>query len=216
MLVFGGSLGARSINLAAVEAYAERRLSRAARLWPARLPRVGGAPRPPGYDLREYLDLAEFAHALAAADLVVARAGGSLFEIAAHGKPAILMPYPHASADHQSGERALDGQGGAAVVVPDGELSAARLAREMAALLADPQRMATMARRLDGWRGRMPPGRSRKSCWRRREMSALRVDGGYSGVGVRRAGRMGGARGGSQRGRGAGGACTSSAWAAPG
>ena len=65
---------------------------------------------PAGYDLREYLDLDEFAQALAAADLVIARAGGSVFEIAAYGLPAILVPYPHASADHQTRERALDGR----------------------------------------------------------------------------------------------------------
>ena len=45
-----------------------------------------------------------------ASDLCVARAGGSIFEIAAHGRPAILVPYPHASADHQSCQRALDGR----------------------------------------------------------------------------------------------------------
>ncbi len=83
--------------------------------------------------------------ALAAADLVVARAGGSLFEVAAHGRPAILIPYPHAAADHQAANARWMEQGGAAVVMPDGELSAARLARETAALLADPQRMRTMA-----------------------------------------------------------------------
>ena len=49
-------------------------------------------PRPPGYDLREYMDLGEFADALAAADLAVARAGGSIFEIAAHGLPGHSRP----------------------------------------------------------------------------------------------------------------------------
>ncbi len=76
---------------------------------------------------------------------MVARAGGSLFEVAAHGRPAILIPYPHAAADHQAANARWMAQGGAAVVVPDGELSAARLARETAALLADPQRMRAMA-----------------------------------------------------------------------
>ena len=43
---------------------------------------------------------------LAAGDLVIARAGGSVFEIAAAGRPAILVPYPHATADHQARMRA--------------------------------------------------------------------------------------------------------------
>ncbi len=145
VLVFGGSLGARSINLAAIEAYdgaAFRVLHVSGR---RDYPELAALPRPSGYDLREYLDLAEFAQALAAADLVVARAGGSLFEVAAHGRPAILIPYPHAAADHQATNARWMERGGAAVVVPDGELSAARLARETAALLADPQRLRAMA-----------------------------------------------------------------------
>jgi len=106
VLVFGGSLGARSINLAAVEAFAAA---------PFHVLHVSGrrdhaelAARElrAGYDLREYLDLGEFADALAACDLVVARSGGSVFEIAAHGVPAILVPYPHAAGDHQSETRA--------------------------------------------------------------------------------------------------------------
>ena len=54
----------------------------------------------PGYTVLEYLD--SLADPLAASDLVIARAGGSVFEIAAAGRPAILIPYPHATADHQA------------------------------------------------------------------------------------------------------------------
>ena len=145
VLVFGGSLGARSINLAAIEAYAGAAFHVLHVCGRRDYPELAAWPCPTGYDLRAYLDLGDFADALAAADLVVARAGGSLFEIAAHGKPAILVPYPHAAADHQTANARWMAQGGAAVAIPDGELSAVRLARETAALLADSQRMRAMA-----------------------------------------------------------------------
>jgi UDP-N-acetylglucosamine--N-acetylmuramyl-(pentapeptide) pyrophosphoryl-undecaprenol N-acetylglucosamine transferase len=145
VLVFGGSLGARSINLAAVEALADA---------PFRVLHVSGRRDHPelserelraSYELRDYLELEDFGAALAAADLVIARAGGSVFEIAAHGLPSILVPYPHASADHQSANARWMAQAGAAVAIPDAELSAARLGREVAALLADRSRLAAMA-----------------------------------------------------------------------
>jgi UDP-N-acetylglucosamine--N-acetylmuramyl-(pentapeptide) pyrophosphoryl-undecaprenol N-acetylglucosamine transferase len=145
VLVFGGSLGARSINLAALDAYAGAAFHVVHVCGRRDYPELAARPRPVGYDLHGYLPLGDFADALAAADLVVARAGGSLFEIAAHGRPTILVPYPHASADHQTTNARWMEQGGAAVVIPDGELSAARLARETATLLADPQRMHAMA-----------------------------------------------------------------------
>jgi UDP-N-acetylglucosamine--N-acetylmuramyl-(pentapeptide) pyrophosphoryl-undecaprenol N-acetylglucosamine transferase len=96
--------------------------------------------------LREYLPLEEFAVALAAADLAVARSGGSVFELAAHGLPAILVPYPHASADHQTANARWMADAGAAVVISDGELNGERLAREVAALLGDRERLAAMGR----------------------------------------------------------------------
>jgi len=143
VLVFGGSLGARTINEAAVEGLraAPFRVLHAAgtRDYDALAPRV----EDPGYDLRPYID--GFGDALAACDLCVARAGGSVFEIAAAGKPAVLVPYPHASADHQTSNAAWMAEAGAAVVVPDAELTPARLGREVAALLADPVRLASMA-----------------------------------------------------------------------
>jgi UDP-N-acetylglucosamine--N-acetylmuramyl-(pentapeptide) pyrophosphoryl-undecaprenol N-acetylglucosamine transferase len=76
---------------------------------------------------------------------VVARAGGSIFEICAHGRPAILVPYPYATADHQAANARWMADGGAAVVVPDAELTAERLAHEVGALLHDRGRLAAMA-----------------------------------------------------------------------
>jgi UDP-N-acetylglucosamine--N-acetylmuramyl-(pentapeptide) pyrophosphoryl-undecaprenol N-acetylglucosamine transferase len=99
----------------------------------------------PGYELHAQLEPADFSDALAAADLVVARAGGSVFEIAAHGLPAVLIPYPHATGDHQRANARWMVRAGAATVIEDRELSAARLAGEVAGLLADRSRLAAMA-----------------------------------------------------------------------
>jgi UDP-N-acetylglucosamine--N-acetylmuramyl-(pentapeptide) pyrophosphoryl-undecaprenol N-acetylglucosamine transferase len=146
VLVFGGSLGARSINEAALAGLAGGGFHvlhvAGARDWPE----LSTRPRPDSYDLREYLDAGRFARALAASDLVVARAGGSVFEIAAHGRPAVLIPYPHAAADHQSQNARFMAGAGAAVVIPDDELTGTRLAQEVGALLADPSRLQAMAR----------------------------------------------------------------------
>jgi UDP-N-acetylglucosamine--N-acetylmuramyl-(pentapeptide) pyrophosphoryl-undecaprenol N-acetylglucosamine transferase len=145
VVVFGGSLGARSINLAAVEAFAGAPFRVLHVSGHRDYPELAARALAPGYDLHEQLEPHEFAGALAAADLAVARAGGSVFEIAAHGLPAVLVPYPHASADHQSANASWMVQAGAAVCIPDAELTAARLAEEVAALLGDRERLAAMA-----------------------------------------------------------------------
>ncbi|MEA2368201.1 MAG: UDP-N-acetylglucosamine--N-acetylmuramyl-(pentapeptide) pyrophosphoryl-undecaprenol [Thermoleophilaceae bacterium] len=146
VLVFGGSLGARTVNLAAVEAFRDapfRVLHAAGERDYDELVALLGTPPPANYDLRAYID--PFGPALAASDLVVARAGGSIFEIAAHGRPALLVPYPHATGDHQTANARWMAEGGAAVVVADGELTAERLAHEVGALLHDRTRLTTMA-----------------------------------------------------------------------
>lgn len=142
VLVFGGSQGARSINHAAVRAFsgASFRVLHAA--GERDLPELH-APGP-HYDLRGYVP--DFREALLASDLIVARAGGSVFEIAAHGRPAVLIPYPHATADHQAANARFMERAGAAVVIPDDELTGSRLAQEVGRLLADPTRLAAMAR----------------------------------------------------------------------
>jgi UDP-N-acetylglucosamine--N-acetylmuramyl-(pentapeptide) pyrophosphoryl-undecaprenol N-acetylglucosamine transferase len=143
VLVYGGSLGAHSINHAAISAFADADfhvLHVAGR-------RDFDALRSPGphYDLRAYLDVAEFSAALLASDLVIARAGGSVFEIAANGRPAVLIPYPHAAGDHQTTNARWMADAGAAVVVVDDELMPLRLVEAVNALVDDPERLAAMA-----------------------------------------------------------------------
>ena len=121
-------------------------------------------PRVPahGYDLRPYIE--HFGEALLASDLCVARSGGSIFEVAAHGRPAILIPYPHATGDHQASNARWMAEAGAAVVLPDDELTPQRLRAEVDALLADPARLAAMAH---GVGGAGPPGRGGRRRRRR-------------------------------------------------
>jgi len=146
VLVFGGSLGARSINDAAVEAFAHARFHVLHIAGTRDYLGLRGRVERPTYDLREYLSLPEFGEALLASDLVVARAGGSVFEIAAYGRPAILVPYPHAAADHQAANARWMEAAGAAVVVSDDELTASRLAQAVEELLGQPTRLAAMGR----------------------------------------------------------------------
>jgi UDP-N-acetylglucosamine--N-acetylmuramyl-(pentapeptide) pyrophosphoryl-undecaprenol N-acetylglucosamine transferase len=142
VLVFGGSQGARSINHAAVEAFAGARFHVLHAAGERDLPDLQ-APGP-HYDLRGYIS--DFGEALLASDLVIARSGGSIFEIAAVGRPAVLIPYPYATADHQTANAKYMEEAGAAIVIPDDELTAARLAAEVGGLLADPGRLSAMAR----------------------------------------------------------------------
>jgi len=160
--VVGGSLGARSINIAAFDAFT--RLERGVhdhvgqpwivhvagrRDYPELRRRWDEEGRPERYTLIQYEP--DLGDVLAAADLVVSRAGGSVMEIAAAGRPAILIPYPHATADHQTTNARWMADGGAAVVIPDAELTPERLSGAIAELLADEDRlraMAIVARRL--------------------------------------------------------------------
>jgi UDP-N-acetylglucosamine--N-acetylmuramyl-(pentapeptide) pyrophosphoryl-undecaprenol N-acetylglucosamine transferase len=140
VLVFGGSQGAQALNEAAVAAWAEEGPAVlhlcGERHVEALRPRVGR----PGYVLLPFTD--EFGAALSAADLVVARAGGSVWEVAAAGKPALLVPYPHATADHQTLNAMHFERGGGAIVVPDAEVE--RVPALVEELLGEPERLAAM------------------------------------------------------------------------
>jgi UDP-N-acetylglucosamine--N-acetylmuramyl-(pentapeptide) pyrophosphoryl-undecaprenol N-acetylglucosamine transferase len=154
LLVFGGSQGARSINLSALDAFvgdgaaANRRDYHVLQIaghrdYPLarqRLDAAGGVSR---YTLLEYEPT--LADPLAACDLVLARAGGSVFELAAAGRPAILVPYPHATARHQDANAAWMSDAGAALVIDDSELDPDTLLRTVADLFSDSSRLERMS-----------------------------------------------------------------------
>jgi len=150
LLVVGGSQGARSINLAAVAAFAERdgrdfhvlHLAGRRDFEPLEQ-RLAAAPHRDRYTLLAYEP--DLGDVLAASDLVLGRSGGSIFEVTAAGRPAILVPYPHATGDHQTANACWMADAGAAVVVADAELSAERLSDEVAALFDDERRLGEMA-----------------------------------------------------------------------
>ncbi len=150
VLVFGGSLGSTTINRAATAAWAADDPGfTVVHITGEREFAPSSARAAPHYRVLPFT--ASLPALLAAADLVVARAGGSVFEIAAAGKPAILVPSPNVTADHQTRNAEHIADGGAAIVIADRELTAVRLAAEVGALLADPARLDAMgqaARRL--------------------------------------------------------------------
>jgi len=150
VLAFGGSQGAQSINGACIEAFGGRSLGfqlvhvcgpRNLEEARDRLEALG--ERFERYRLVAYTD--RLAAAMAAADLVVARSGGSVAELAAIGKPAILVPYPYATADHQRKNARWMVDGGAAVLVDDAALDGALLGKLVDDLLGDRDRLAAMA-----------------------------------------------------------------------
>ena len=154
LLVFGGSRGARHLNSALV-ALRERILSvkgvhvvhvaGAAEVETVRaaLEAAGGDGRGRWHVL-DYLD--DMGSALAASDLVVARAGAtSIAEITALGLPAVLVPYPHATDDHQTKNAATMVASGAAELVADADLDEPRFGDIVIDLLSDKQRRATMS-----------------------------------------------------------------------
>jgi UDP-N-acetylglucosamine--N-acetylmuramyl-(pentapeptide) pyrophosphoryl-undecaprenol N-acetylglucosamine transferase len=153
LLVFGGSQGAAAINRAVIESLPALR----AAIPDLRLIHQTGE--------RDYQDaqaahlragvpaeVSAFIHdmpaAFAQADLLLCRSGASTVgEIAAAGKPAIFVPFPRAADDHQMrNARALE-EHGAAMVIPEAQLSSATLVKAVNELLADPTRLQQMGER---------------------------------------------------------------------
>lgn len=154
LLVFGGSRGARHLNSELI-GLREKLLAVpglhvvhvAGRLEVddvrAALAAAGGdgAGR---WQVLDYVD--DMGSLLAASDLVVARAGAtSIAEITALGLPAVLVPYPHATDDHQTKNAAAMVANGAAEIVSDAQLGEERFGDVVLGLLSDADRRATMS-----------------------------------------------------------------------
>lgn len=150
VLITGGSQGSKRIN----EAFRESWTLFEAAGWPvvfhhqagkatgAEFIRAFADARVPG-EVAEFID--DMPGAFAAADLVVCRSGAAtIAELAAAGKPSILIPYPYAADDHQvKNARAME-RAGAAVVMEDRELTGRRLFGEIRRLIEEPGRLEEM------------------------------------------------------------------------
>jgi UDP-N-acetylglucosamine--N-acetylmuramyl-(pentapeptide) pyrophosphoryl-undecaprenol N-acetylglucosamine transferase len=141
LAVFGGLAGAQALNEFTVDTFGER--------GPAVLHIAGERDYDrlrPLVQREDYLLLPaaeRFGDALAVADLAISRAGGTVWELAAAGTPAILIPYPFATADHQALNARYFEEGGGAVVVRQEEL--ARVPALVEELLGDPPRLRRMS-----------------------------------------------------------------------
>jgi UDP-N-acetylglucosamine--N-acetylmuramyl-(pentapeptide) pyrophosphoryl-undecaprenol N-acetylglucosamine transferase len=157
VLVFGGSQGAHAINVAMVEAAPQLAAGRP----PLRLTHQTGerdvemvrtAYRQAGVQAEVEPFLYDMGRRLAAADVIVCRAGATtLAEIAAAGKPAILIPLPTATDDHQRMNAETLARAGAATMLVQRDVTGAVLAERLLALAGDAKRrtqMATAARLL--------------------------------------------------------------------
>ena len=138
--IFGAYAGALSINTMAVEAWADAGPAVIHQAGARDLELVRSRVSREDYVVIESTD--DFGELLRCVDLAVSRAGGTVWELAAAGTPAVLVPYPHATADHQTLNARHFAEGGGAVLVPDAEVE--RVPGIVEELLGDPERLAAM------------------------------------------------------------------------
>ena len=150
LLIFGGSQGAKAINTAMIEALPELmtqlpHLVVTHQTGESDHARVAEASCRAGIESHVVPFLYDMPAALRQADLVVARAGAmTVAELTACGKPAILIPLPSAIYDHQTRNAKVMEAAGAAVVLPQSALTGPLLARTVASILKDPERLRIM------------------------------------------------------------------------
>jgi UDP-N-acetylglucosamine--N-acetylmuramyl-(pentapeptide) pyrophosphoryl-undecaprenol N-acetylglucosamine transferase len=147
VLVFGGSQGALAINRVVAEAVRRELFAGLNLIWgtgdshAAQFEKLAR----PGVVVRGFLD--PIAPAYRAADLVVSRAGAmTLAEVCAWAKPSVLVPLPTAAADHQTRNARALAAAGAAVHLPESDLTSEKLAGVIRELLDDPTRLGSLGR----------------------------------------------------------------------
>jgi UDP-N-acetylglucosamine--N-acetylmuramyl-(pentapeptide) pyrophosphoryl-undecaprenol N-acetylglucosamine transferase len=151
VLIFGGSQGAHAINVAMVEAAARLaasgiRLAITHQTGERDLDLVRTAYQHAGLAARVEAFIYEIDREMKAADVVIARSGATtLAELAASGRPAILVPLPTSTDDHQRKNAEVVARVGAAVVVDERDLSGDSLAAAITSLVSDPERRRRMA-----------------------------------------------------------------------
>jgi len=157
VLVTGGSQAARVLSdmvpaaMAALPEDIRRHLRVAHQARPEDVERVEAAYAGAGIPAVVQTFFTDLPDRIAEAQLVIARAGAStIADISVIGRPAILIPYPAATADHQAANARGLSEAGAAVVIRENALDAAALAGHIAAILNDPHRAETMARQALG------------------------------------------------------------------
>ena len=155
LLVFGGSQGAQALNrampaviarlLAAVPGLTVMHQAGARHAEATReFYRASGAD-PGRWQVEAFLDA--MAPELAAASLVLCRSGSSVAELAAAGRPSVLVPFPRAADDHQRRNAEAFVREGAAVLLAEAELSDEHLLETLTGLLLDPAALARMSMR---------------------------------------------------------------------
>jgi len=146
VLVIGGSQGARALNEAVAGALALDAFSGLNVIWSTGLAHHAQYAQLEASGhvvVRGFLD--PIAPAYRAADLVVSRAGSTVAELCAWGKPSVLVPLPTAAADHQTFNARALADAGAAVLLLERDLTPQSFAGVVRELVADPGRLASLA-----------------------------------------------------------------------
>ena len=151
VLVIGGSQGAHAINVSMVSAVptivaSERLIHVTHQAGERDLEFVRTGYQRGGLPARVEPFFDDMDQEMAAADLVVCRAGATtLAELAAAGRPAILVPFPHATHDHQRRNAAVLAEAGAAEVIDERDMTGTTLGTRVVALTLDDTRRASLA-----------------------------------------------------------------------